>query len=249
MGAQNPRIYKVEGFQGWLCGSYTVLLRGPRRRKDISEVRVNKSLEGMPIANNISSLVIDKLSNGIDGGGVSIIYLYCNFQTQKSQLTAHLLGSLLKQAVSGLDDIPKEIDQKVGQGFNGPRLSTPEILRLLQSALRSHKRTFISIDALDECGTEQRPEFLRSLHSIVRDSPNVRLFVTGRPHIQAGLEEHHRGSLQIIQFKPAKEDIGRYLERKLEDDELREEMDSELKRVIMEEIPEKTSEMYVIEPI
>ena len=207
-------------------------------------------LEGMPIANkNISSLVIDRLSSGIYGDSASVIYLYCNFQTQKLQRTAHMLSSLLKQAVRGLDDIPKEIDRKAGQGFNGQRLSVSEILRLLQTALGSHKRAFICIDALDECGSDHRPEFLSSLHSIVRDSPNVRLFVTGRPHIQAGIEEHHGGALQIIQFKPAKEDIRKYLERKLEHDELHEEMDSELKRVIMEEIPEKISDMYVIESI
>jgi len=84
---------------------------------------------------NISSLVIDRLSGRVNGDSALVIYLYCNFQTQKSQLTAHMLGSLLKQAVGGLDDIPKEIDQKAGQSFNGQRLSVPEILRLLKAAL------------------------------------------------------------------------------------------------------------------
>jgi len=197
---------------------------------------------------NISSLVIDRLSGWVSGDRALVIYLYCNFQTQKSQLTAHMLGSLLKQAVGGLDNIPKEIDRKAGQSFNGQRLSVPEILRLLKAAL-AHERTFICIDALDECGIEQRPEFLRSLHSIVTGSPNVRLFLTGRPHIQAGLGEHYGGALQIIQFKPAKEDIRGYLEMKLRDDEFRQEMDCELKRGIMEEIPEKILEMYVGEAV
>ena len=189
--------------------------------------------------------MIDRLSNGIDADSASVIYLYCNFQTQKSQVTARMLGSLLKQAVGGLDDIPKEIDRKAGQGFNGQRLSVRETLRLLQRALRSQGRIFICIDALDECGTEQQPELLRSLHSIVTGSPNVRLFLTGRPHIQDRLREHYDGALQIIQFKPAKEDIRGYLEMKLRDDEFSQEMDSELRRSIMEEIPEKISEMYV----
>lgn len=96
---------------------------------------------------------------------------------------------------------------------------------------------------MDEFAAEHRPEFLRSLRSIVRDSPNARLFVTGRPHIQTELKEHHGKALQIILFKPAKGDITRYLEMKLQDDEFRQEMDSELKRGIMEEIPEKISEM------
>jgi len=97
-----------------------------------------------------------------------------------------MLASLLKQIVSGLKVIPVDIDrafQRAKQGFDGRGLSVSEILKLLPAALKSQKRTFICIDALDECVAEHRPEFLRSLYSIVRDSPNVRLFVTGRPHI------------------------------------------------------------------
>jgi len=204
----------------------------------------------MWIANrNISSLVIHRLSAGIDGDSVSVLYLYFNFQTQKSQVAAHMLGSLLRQAVDGLDVIPEEIDQKAKQGSNGRGLSVPDILRLLQTALKHHKRTFICIDALDECETRGLPEFLRSLHSIVTGSANVRLFLTGRPHILAGLEEHYGRPLQIIKFKPVKGDIRRYLEKKLEDDEFHQEMDSELKTGIMEEIPEKISEMYVDEAV
>jgi len=240
----------VAGIRERIRESRSLLLRGPGNRKNISEVGVNKSLEGACITDkNISSLVIDRLSDGIDGESAFVIYLYCNFQNETSQVTAHMLGSLLKQAVGGLDVIPEEIDRKVKQGSNCRSLSVSGILELLQAALRSHGRTFICIDALDECGTEQLPEFLRSLHSIVTGLSNVRLFVTGRPHIQTRLEEHYGGALQIIQFKPAKEDIRGYLEMKLRDDGFRQEMDSELRKGIMEEILEKISEMYVDEAV
>jgi len=236
--------------RGRICESHSLLLRGPGSRKNISKVGVSKSLEGTYTADKkISSLVIDRLSDGIDGESAFVIYLYCNFQNEKSQVTAHMLGSLLKQAVGGLDVIPEKIDRKVKQGSNCRGLSVSGILRLLQAALRSHGRTFICVDALDECGTEQLPEFLRSLHSLVTGSPNVRLFMTGRPHIEAGLGEHYGGALQTIRFKPAKGDIREYLGVKLRDDEFLQEMDSELRKGIMEEIPEKISEMYVGEAV
>ena len=239
----------MAGLRGWIWESYSLLLWEPRSRKDLFKVGVNKFLKGMCIANkNISSLVIDRLSDGIDGDNISVVYLYCNFQTQKSQFTAHMLGSLLEQVAGGLEVVPVEIHhafRKAKQGFDRRGLSVSEILKLLSAALKSQKRTFICIDALDECATDYRPEFLRSLHSLVRDSPNVRLFATGRPHIQAELEEHHGRALQLIIFKPAKGDITRYLEMKLQDDAFREEMDSELKQDIMKVIPEMISEMYV----
>ena len=127
-----------------------------------------------------------------------VLHVYCNFQNHQSEVTAPILTSLLKQAVSWLDFIPEVIDQKAKESFRGRGLSVPKILRLLQAAtLRPHKRTFLCVDALDECGTEGLPEFLR-LHSIVTGSPNIRLFATERPHIQARLVEHFGGALEII---------------------------------------------------
>ena len=201
---------------------------------------------------NISSLVIDRLSSRIDADSVLVVYHYCNFQTEKSHVTARMLASLLRQVVSGLEAIPVEVGDAFREakgGSNGRCLSISEILKLLAGSLRSQKRTFICIDALDECASEHQPEFLRSLHSLVMDSPNVRLFVTGRPHIQAEFEKHHSRALQIILFKPVKGDIRIYLEMKLRDDPFPEAMESELKWDIMEVIPEMISEMSVPEPV
>lgn len=201
---------------------------------------------------NISSLVIDRLSDGIGGDNVSVVYLYCNFQAQKSQSPAQMIASLLKQVVSGLEAIPVEFDRafrKAKQGFDGRGLSVSEILKLLAAALGPQERTFICIDALDEYVTENRPEFLRLLNSIIRDSPNVRLLVTGRPHIQAELEERHSRALQIILFRPMKGDIIRYLEMRLLDDPFTKAMDGELKQDITKVIPEMVSEMYVDETV
>ena len=242
----------MAGLRGSVRESYPVLLWRPGGGKDTFKVGVNKSLEGMCIAKNTSSLVIDRLSDGTSEGSVSVVYLYCDFRTQKSQVTPQMLASLLKQVVCRLEAIPVEIDrafQKAKQGSDGRGLSVSEILKLLPAALRSQKRTFICIDALDECVTENRSEFLRSLRSIVKDSPNVRLFATGRPHIQAALEGHHNGALQVMLFKPMKGDIRKYLKMKLQDDIFPEVMDSELRQDIMEVIPEKISEMYVDEAI
>ena len=190
--------------------------------------------------------MIDKLSSRIGEDRISVIYHYCNFQNRKSQVTARILASLLKQVVSRLEVIPVEIDrvfQEANQGCGARGLLVSEICKLLLAALRSQKRTFICIDALDECATKHRPEFLRSLHSVVRSSPNVRLFLTGRPHIQAQLEEYHSRALRIVLFKPVKRDIRIYLEMKLQDDPFPDAMDNGLEKGIMEVIPEMMSEM------
>ena len=251
LGSRNRGVLKVAGSRGWIGESYSLLLRGPGSRKNLSKVGAIKFRKRYIVNKDTSSLVIDKLSSRIGEDRISVIYHYCNFQNRKSHVAACMLVSLLKQVVDGLGAIPAEIGDafEAKQGSNGRGLSVSDVLKLLEAAFKCNERTFICIDALDECATEHRPEFLRSLHSIVRNSPNVRLFVTGRPHIQTELEKHHGKSLHFILFKPVKGDIRRYLEMKLEDDSFCEAMDSELKRDIMQAITEMISEMYVDEPL
>ena len=45
------------------------------------------------------------------------------------------------------------------------------------------------IDALDECAGVQRVKLLDSLNQILENSPGTRIFVTGRPNIQAEIEK------------------------------------------------------------
>ena len=86
-----------------------------------------------------------------------------------------MLRTLLKQLVAGLREIPAEIvkayeDQKNSIGGRRPRLLNT--VKMLQTT-SSKKRTFICIDALDECVPEHRIELLDSLNKILRESPGT----------------------------------------------------------------------------
>ena len=76
-----------------------------------------------------------------------------------------MLGSFLKQVVSGMEKIPEEIlqafqEQKKAIGGRAPQL--PDIVKILQ-AITSSQRTFMCIDALDECAAVHRIKILGSL--------------------------------------------------------------------------------------
>jgi len=75
-------------------------------------------------------------------------------------------------------------DQKNSIGGWGPRL--PDIVKMLQTT-SSTKRTFICIDALDECVPEHRAKLLDSLNKILQKSPGTRIFVTGNFLLFVGL--------------------------------------------------------------
>ena len=176
------------------------------------------------LKNYHSSLVIDTLSNGIariNGNGVAIAYVYCDFTTRNMQSASALLGSVLRQVVGALAEIPDGLQQAFERAktqADGCGLRLPEILDMLTKFLPSLKRAFICIDALDEFSTKQRAQLWNSLQRVVRECPNTRLFLTGRPQIRTEVEDHLAKEAEMVAIEPTEEDIKRYIEERLEED-------------------------------
>jgi len=194
---------------------------------------------------DISSLVIDSLCDQAGGQNVAVACFYFDFAAQREQSSTSILGALLKQVVSGLEGIPKEIaqayeDQKMVIGGRAPRLS--DIVKMLQTTA-SGKCTFICIDALDECAAEYRVKLLNSLNQIVQESPGIRIFVTGRPHVQDEIGKRFSGRVTTIRITPRRGDIIRYLHSRLDEDITPDAMDGSLEADILKKIPEGVSEM------
>ena len=102
-----------------------------------------------------------------------------------------MLGSLLKQIVGGLERIPEEISgafQEQKKVVGGRGLLLPDIVKMLQ-AITSSLRTFVCIDALDECAAVHRVKLLDSLKKILGKSLHTRIFIIARPHIRAEVEK------------------------------------------------------------
>ena len=153
---------------------------------------------------------------------------------------------MLKQLVCGLD-IPEEVsrayqDQKNVIGGREPRIS--DILKMLQT-ISFKKRTFICIDALDECVEGHRVKILDSLNQILQNSPGIRTFMTGRPHTLPEIGRRLAGRITSIPISPQRDDIITYLHSRLAEDTTPDAMDCALEADILRKIPEDISEMYV----
>jgi len=141
---------------------------------------------------NDSSLVIDKLCDEAVEEDTAVACFYFYFAARHEQSPVHMLGSLLRQLVSGLEEIPEAVvrgfrHQKKVIGGRGLQVSG--ILGMFQ-AIATTKRTFICVDALDECVPEHRTIILESLGQIVQGSQNTRIFVTGRSHVRSEVERN-----------------------------------------------------------
>jgi len=58
-----------------------------------------------------SSLVVDRLCDQVRGQNTPVTCFYFDFAARKEQSATSMLGSLLKQMVSGMERIPEEISR------------------------------------------------------------------------------------------------------------------------------------------
>jgi len=90
-----------------------------------------------------------------------------------------------------------------------------------------------------------RIKILDSLDQILQKSPGIRIFMTGRPHIQAEIGRRLSGRVANIAITPRKGDIIEYLQTRLKEDMNPDAMDNTLEADILRKVPEDVSEMYV----
>jgi len=201
--------------------------------------------EVLLISCGVSSLVIDTLCKQAVGENAAVACFYFDFAAQEEQSPAAILGSVLKQVVGGLDEVPERIakafrDQE--KVIGGQRLALSEIVEFLQD-ISSSRCTFICIDALDECPPGHRVRLLNSLNQILQKSRGARIFLTGRPHIRSEVEKNLAGRVATRSITPTKADIIIFLRAKLREDTIPEAIDKALEEEIIQNIPKTVSEM------
>ena len=199
----------------------------------------------MLIGCDVSSLVIDTLCKQAVERNAAVAIFYFDFADPDEQPPGAVLGSMLKQVVGGMDEVPERIvkafrnREKV---IGGQRLSLEEIIEFLQD-ITTAQRTFICLDALDEYPQGYRVKLLDSLNQILQSSPGGRIFLTGRRHIRDEIDKQLDGRAATRPMTPTKDDIIIFLRAKLKEDTIPGAMDESLEQEIIKNILETVSEM------
>ena len=198
-------------------------------------------------ASNISSLVIDALCDEPGEEDIAIAAFYCDFSDPQQQTTVNIMGAILKQLVTR-EEVLGHIQvafQKAKRDLGGRGNRLPDMVRMLKWAVAALPRVFICIDAVDECLPKNLPELLESLKDVLQESPTMRIFVTGRPHVEVEIVRYFATGV-TVPISPSTHEIKRYLEKKLEMDTMRDAMPDALRADILRIVPERISEMYVV---
>ena len=196
------------------------------------------------MSHDTSSLVVDMLCDKAKEQNIAVACFYVDFAAREEQSPTNMLGSILKQIVAGLERIPEKIreafqDHKKVIGGRGLRV--PEIVKMLQS-VTSSRRTFICVDALDECVEGHQPEVLDSLRQVLEKSSSTRIFLTARRHIRGEVERNLGPRVAILSIKPSNNDIVGYIRMRLSKDRCRDAMDAGLEAEIIESIAKNIPE-------
>ena len=201
------------------------------------------------MASNISSLVIDSLCDKPSEEGTAVTMFYCDFRDHQEQTTTNIIGAILKQLVvkgEVLEHVQSAF-QKAKKEVGGRGLRLSDMVQTLKQAVATLPQVFICIDALDECIPKHLLELLVSLKDILQELPRTRIFVTGRPQVEAEIIRCFTTSV-MVPISPKAYDIKTYLENKLDMDTERDAMSDGLRADILRVIPQRISGMCVQEP-
>ena len=165
----------------------------------------------------LSSTIIEDLLQELPEEPIA--YFYFDFNDSTKQYTDKMLRSLTNQLFSDCQPIPEPVVSLFKSCQDGDRQPrTQDLLRLLSTLICSSDRTFIVLDALDEC--EDREELIDSIMEIVAWVPGrLNLIMTSREIKDlATLIDSKLGqqSRTFIQNERVDDDIRSYVHSKLQ---------------------------------
>ncbi|KAJ5622285.1 hypothetical protein N7528_005517 [Penicillium herquei] len=204
---------------------------------------------GMPGAGKtiISSIVINNLDHAFQSDPtIGIAYIYCNFRQQGDQKINDLLASLLKQLTRKCQHFPDSVQALYKRHRSGAtRPSTLELSNALQTIAGTFSRIFIIVDALDECQTSSRLQFLPELfHLQARCGANIMATSRVTPEITAQFKDSF-----LLEIRATDEDVRMYLDGHMSQLRPFVRDNSQLKEEIKNAISEAVDGMFLLAQI
>ena len=168
----------------------------------------------------ITAIVVDHLCTKFQNdASVNIAYLYCNFRRQYEQKLAYLLASLLKQLVQEQPSMPESV-KSLYERHKEKRTcpSFDDISKVLHSIITNYSKTFLIIDALDECHVSNggRSRLLSEIFNLQAKS-GASVFATSR--FNDKIMRQFEGALSL-EIRANDEDVQRYLGGRISQTEL-----------------------------
>lgn len=194
---------------------------------------------------NHRSVVIDYLINNNAGKDTKIAYLYCDYKNQAMQTAPNLLACLARQIIGFPKALPPQLEEMHRElEYQRGRPSFEELKKLLIALFNQYERTYVIVDALDECeAIRERRLLMPVLELLPRTSG--RLLVTSRPNNED--ISNTFGKASQITITASESDLRQYVTERIAEEECKTSVTRfkpELKENIIATVSTGASGMY-----
>jgi Cdc6-like AAA superfamily ATPase len=186
-----------------------------------------------------------------DDPGKGIAYFYFDFNDQDKQVPELMVRSLISQFSQQCDKVPETLETLFSSCENKQRHpSLDDFLEVLQDIIQGFPRSYIILDALDEC--TNRDELMDILKSMVEwRLEKLHILVTSRQErdIESSLKDFvDEQSIICLQSKSVDKDIHTYIRQRLSHDKNLEkwQKDHSIRQEIEEALIQGAHGMYVL---
>lgn len=160
------------------------------------------------------ALAVEDLAS-ISAEDVFVGCVFFNRERHQQITTSMVLGSLLVQFINMRDIIPSDIVRTWVAHQEDSSLPHSRIMgSMLLTELRRFSKSFIIIDALDECPSQTQRELLFSLCAAQRDHPALHLLVSSRNMGGIG-EDTDLDQAPVFEISAQAKDLHLYIENQV----------------------------------
>lgn len=223
-----------------------------RSREDLHCVRMAFCNGRVCIDRTYGSRVYDHLQKTYGAShSVGVACVYINYKEEATQSSKNILGGLWRQlAIRHQDSDRRSQDLKQGYDLQnahrdkGTSSTSDEIQKLVLSICSEFSTVFFMVDALDEYPSFGQDRLLKDL---LQQGDNVRLLITGRPHVSQLFDIH---SLLQLEISARKDDVEIYIQGTIQDHQQLNRLlakDAKLKQEVVLKLSENAKGMSVFD--
>jgi hypothetical protein len=161
-------------------------------------------------------------------------YTYFDYNSEASQAPEKIFSSILRQIVASLEEIPESLLNAYNQrSTTGPPLNARELQSFILSIFATTNRTYIVIDALDECAADHRESILNFITEL-RKYLHARVLITSRQHLD-DINRILKDDRKIL-IEASPEDLSKYISFKILNGKVKDKVDGLLAHKIVERL-------------
>lgn len=162
----------------------------------------------------ITSIAVNHIIESMNGRRDAVVYIYCDYANKETRSVVQLLGSMVRQLIvqTSHAEVVSELRAFLGQIAKNRNMTEDELSSWTENLSRNFDMVYIFVDALDEIPEMSRDSLLTRLQQLSSD--NIRIFLTGRPHIKV---EAIVPQAMTAEIAATDRDIANFLTSKIEE--------------------------------